>query len=80
MATNVSQEQSDILLAFQGKNKRVGVWFMRQAGRYLPQYQSLKRQPSFTGYFFAIRKLPGPSPCSLWKFWGSMPRFYSPIF
>ena len=40
-----------LLQAFQGTNDNVPVWFMRQAGRYLPQYRAIKEKYSLLQMF-----------------------------
>ncbi len=44
-------QESHLLEAFKGTNTKIPLWFMRQAGRYLPEYQALKKNHSLEAMF-----------------------------
>lgn len=55
-------EKPLLLQAFEGTNKRVPVWFMRQAGRYLPEYRAVREKHSI-GEMFRAPELAAEITC-----------------
>ena len=43
--------QSRFLQAFHGENDIIPIWFMRQAGRFLPEYRTIREKHSLETMF-----------------------------
>ena len=58
----MSANEPLLLKAFRGENTTIPVWFMRQAGRFLPEYRAIKEKHSL-GEMFKTPELAAKITC-----------------